>query len=167
MYTFFTILILIVCFLLVLTVLVQNSKGGGLASNFSEAGQVMGVRKTTDFLEKATWSLAIGLIVLTLFAAGSLPERSVGEDEGSRIAKQVQRTSSGVQATELPEAPIEAGDAAPATDEPAVATDELPVEMDEIPVADGDMLPPADMPADANPEGEPSPEVNAEQVPAE
>ncbi|PID90355.1 MAG: preprotein translocase subunit SecG [Bacteroidetes bacterium] len=124
MYTFFTVLILIVCLLLVLTVLVQNSKGGGLASNFSEAGQVMGVRKTTDFLEKATWTLAISLMVLTLFAAGSLPGGAeAGEEaQASRIAKQVQRTNAGVQATELPEAPIEASDAAPAGSEEEATT---------------------------------------------
>ncbi|TNF42125.1 MAG: preprotein translocase subunit SecG, partial [Bacteroidetes bacterium] len=50
MYTLITVLIFIICILLVLIVLVQNSKGGGLASNFQSAGQVMGVRKTTDFL---------------------------------------------------------------------------------------------------------------------
>ena len=47
-------MILICAVLLILVVLVQNSKGGGLASNFSQGNQVMGVKKTTDFLEKAT-----------------------------------------------------------------------------------------------------------------
>jgi len=61
-----SILILITCILLVLIVLVQNSKGGGLSSTFSSSNQVMGVRKTTDFLEKATWTLAGVLIVLCL-----------------------------------------------------------------------------------------------------
>ena len=51
------ILIFIVCVLLILVVLVQNSKGGGLAANFT-GSQVMGVRKTADFLEKASWTLA-------------------------------------------------------------------------------------------------------------
>jgi len=54
---------------MILTVLVQNSKGGGLAANFSSANQVMGVRKTTDFLEKFTWSLAGTLLVLCILAA--------------------------------------------------------------------------------------------------
>ena len=62
MYIFISILILICSVLLVLIVLVQNSKGGGLASGFSSSNQVLGVRKTTDFLEKATWTLA-GLVV--------------------------------------------------------------------------------------------------------
>jgi preprotein translocase subunit SecG len=60
------VLIMIVSVLLVLIVLVQNSKGGGLASNFSSSNQYMGVRRTTDFLEKATWTLAIAMVVLTL-----------------------------------------------------------------------------------------------------
>ena len=53
MYTFIIILILIVCVLLALVVLVQNSKGGGLAANFSAPTQVMGVRQSADFIEKA------------------------------------------------------------------------------------------------------------------
>lgn len=54
MYVFISILILIASILLILIVLIQNSKGGGLASGFSSSNQIMGVRKTTDFLEKAT-----------------------------------------------------------------------------------------------------------------
>jgi len=58
MYLAITILIFLAALLLILIVLVQNSKGGGLSSGFSATNQVMGVRKTTDFLEKATWTLA-------------------------------------------------------------------------------------------------------------
>ena len=57
MYVFISILILIASILLILIVLIQNSKGGGLASGFSSSNQIMGVRKTTDFLEKATCRL--------------------------------------------------------------------------------------------------------------
>lgn len=66
MATLISIAIIIVCILLILIVLVQNSKGGGLASSFSSSNQVMGVRKTADFLEKATWTLAIALLVLSI-----------------------------------------------------------------------------------------------------
>lgn len=66
--TLISILIILVCLLLILVVLVQNSKGGGLASNFAASNQVMGVRKTGDFLEKATWALAISLLVLSLLS---------------------------------------------------------------------------------------------------
>jgi len=58
--------IAITCVLLGLVVLVQNSKGGGLASNFASSNQIMGVKKTTDFIEKATWTLAIVVMVLSL-----------------------------------------------------------------------------------------------------
>jgi len=62
------ILIIIASILLILIVLVQNSKGGGLASNFSSSNQILGVRKTTDFLEKATWTLAIALVCFCLIS---------------------------------------------------------------------------------------------------
>ena len=73
MFIVFSVLIVITSILLILIVLVQNSKGGGLASNFSSTNQVMGVRKTTDFLEKATWYLAIGIVVFSLAASLSVP----------------------------------------------------------------------------------------------
>ena len=66
MYVFISILILISSVFLVLIVLVQNSKGGGLASGFSSSNQVLGVRKTTDFLEKATWTLASVVLALCI-----------------------------------------------------------------------------------------------------
>ena len=69
MYIFITILILIAAILMILIVLVQNSKGGGLAAGFSSSNQIMGVRKTTDFLEKATWTLAATIIVLSILTA--------------------------------------------------------------------------------------------------
>ena len=76
MYVFVSVLILIVCVLLALVVLVQNSKGGGLASNFAGSSQIMSVRKTADFLEKATWTLAILLLVLSLMSVFVIPRNS-------------------------------------------------------------------------------------------
>ncbi|MBW6490039.1 MAG: preprotein translocase subunit SecG [Lentimicrobium sp.] len=72
-YILVSVLILITCVLLSLVVLVQNSKGGGLASNFASSNQFMGVRKTADFLEKTTWTLAIILLVLSLFSIFVIP----------------------------------------------------------------------------------------------
>ncbi len=66
MYVLLTILIVLASILLTLLVLVQNSKGGGLAAGFTSSNQIMGVRKTTDFLEKATWSLAAFIILLSI-----------------------------------------------------------------------------------------------------
>ena len=59
-------LIVLAAIVLILVVLVQNSKGGGLSSAFSSSNNIMGVRKTTDFVEKATWYLAGFIIVLSL-----------------------------------------------------------------------------------------------------
>jgi preprotein translocase subunit SecG len=88
MYILITILIFIVCILLVLIVLVQNSKGGGLASNFQSSGQIMGVRKTTDFLEKATWTLAAALLILALAGSAFIPRAEEGVDQ-SMIQEQI------------------------------------------------------------------------------
>jgi preprotein translocase subunit SecG len=69
------ILTVIVCILLIGVVLIQDSKGGGLTSSFSGSNQILGVRRTSDFLEKATWVLAIALLVFSLassfFAGGT------------------------------------------------------------------------------------------------
>ena len=74
MYIFISILILAVSILLGLIVLVQNPKGGGLATNFTGSGsQFMGVRQTADFLEKASWGLAIALLRLSLTATMVIP----------------------------------------------------------------------------------------------
>lgn len=70
MYPVLVIFILIAAILLTLVVLAQNSKGGGLAAGFQSSNQYMGVRKTTDFLEKATWGLAIFIILLSIVAVG-------------------------------------------------------------------------------------------------
>lgn len=87
-FTLITVLIFLVCALLVLIVLVQNSKGGGLASNFQSSGQVMGVRKTNDFLEKATWYLAGALLILSIAASAAIPREK--QTNNSRIEEQIQ-----------------------------------------------------------------------------
>ena len=73
MFTLCVVLIILASIVLAFVVLIQNSKGGGLASNFSQGNQVMGVKKTTDFLEKATWTLAICLAVFCLAASFTIP----------------------------------------------------------------------------------------------
>lgn len=78
-----------VCILLVLVVLVQNPKGGGISSALSSTSQVMGVKKTADFLEKATWTLAISLMALSLLSAMiDTPNKSVEAE--SEIKEQVE-----------------------------------------------------------------------------
>ena len=85
MYTIFAILIIITSVLLVLIVLVQNPKGGGLSSSFGggAGNQIMGAKKTTDFLEKATWTLAIILISLSLLSNFAIPRQ--GDEENIEI----------------------------------------------------------------------------------
>jgi preprotein translocase subunit SecG len=69
--------------------MVQAGKGGGLASGFVSSGQVMGVQKTTDFIEKLTWGLAITLVVLCLFASLALPSREQ-RNVGSALQEQAE-----------------------------------------------------------------------------
>ena len=67
-FTIFLALIIIVAFLLVVVIMVQNPKGGGLSSSFGGGGQqIGGVKKTGDFLDKSTWTLATLLLVLFYF----------------------------------------------------------------------------------------------------
>ncbi len=90
MYLLFVILIVIASLLMIGIVLIQESKGGGLSSNFSSSNQVLGVRKTTDFIEKATWGLAIAMVALSIFCAAVKPDggvtKSAAETEQSAPA---------------------------------------------------------------------------------
>lgn len=90
MYYLISALIVIASILLILIVLVQNSKGGGLASNFAGSTQSMGVRKTADFLEKSTWTLAIVILALTLLSSLTI-DRTTSEENGkaSMIEEQI------------------------------------------------------------------------------
>jgi len=74
-FTIFLILIVIVAFLLVVVIMVQNPKGGGLSSSFGGGGtqQLGGVKKTTDFLDKSTWTLGAILVALILASSLSIP----------------------------------------------------------------------------------------------
>ncbi len=88
MYSLLTILIVILAVILILIVLVQNSKGGGLDANFASTNQIMGVRTTTDFLEKTTWTL-IGIIVLLCVMATAF-HKTDAPTTTSEIADQVE-----------------------------------------------------------------------------
>ncbi|MFT6845354.1 MAG: preprotein translocase subunit SecG [Flavobacteriales bacterium] len=81
MATLITVLIIITCILLSLIVLVQNPKGGGLASGFGGASQIGGVQKTNDFLEKATWTLAIFLVILSI-STSAFNGAEIAQDNG-------------------------------------------------------------------------------------
>ncbi len=104
MYTFFIILIVIASLLLTLLVLVQNSKGGGLAAGFTSPNQIMGVRKTTDFLEKATWTLVGVVVVLSIVVvAFQSPQKSAHESEIMEQYQEAQQTEPGLINPGFPE----------------------------------------------------------------
>ena len=112
-YIFVSILIIIACLLQVMIVLVQNSKGVGLAANFTSAGQTMGIRKTADFLEKSTWTLAAAILVLCVVATATIPHG--GTQQKSRIQQQIENT---VDPNAVPTLPT----AAPSVSNPAATT---------------------------------------------
>ncbi len=94
MYIVVVILTIIVALLLIGIVLIQKSKGGGLSSQFGNAGSVMGVRQTNSFLEKTTWTLAGLILVLSVASAYLMPQP--GAENELRATK--------AQATEAPAA---------------------------------------------------------------
>ena len=96
MVLFLTILIVFASILLVGLVLVQNSKGGGLAAGFTSGNQVMGAPKTADFLEKATWTMVAIIVLLSIFAVG-LGKSAGAVESGSQITEQVQEAASEMQ----------------------------------------------------------------------
>ncbi|WP_181306478.1 preprotein translocase subunit SecG [Rufibacter sp. XAAS-G3-1] len=114
--------ILFLCVLLVLVVLSQNSKGGGLSSQFGGGGtsQLMGVKRTGDLLEKLTWGFAIGIIVLTL-ASHTIVNDGAGAD--NRTINE-QRAGQAAPAPAAPALPQQ--NAAPGAATPAPATAPAP-----------------------------------------
>ncbi len=102
-----SILIFLAAVLLILVVLIQNPKGGGLASEFSSANQIGGVQETADFLEKATWTLAVGIMVLTLMRAGVTGSGGTSEEErsGSQLEEVINEQMGDDPATPTQRAP--------------------------------------------------------------
>lgn len=89
-YVFLVVLMIIVCVLLGLIVLVQNSKGGGLVAGMQSSNQFMGVRQTADFLEKSTWTLAIVLLALSLLSIFVIP-RGQEQNDNSRLRNYIEQ----------------------------------------------------------------------------
>jgi preprotein translocase subunit SecG len=117
MYYIVTAIILLICFLLILVVLVQNSKGGGLVSNFAGSNQIMGVRRTADFLEKATWTLAISLLVMSMAATAAMPGKA-----GDRESLMKEQIENAVDPTALPNFGTPAAQPAQGEEKPAEGT---------------------------------------------
>ena len=96
MYLIFAILIVLTGVLLVLTVLVQNSKGGGLAANFASGNQTFGVRQTADFLEKITWYFVAAIFVLCFATTATIPDSTIKSNRESAVQKQSTGTMPGI-----------------------------------------------------------------------
>ncbi len=92
-YTLFVILIVIVALLMIGIVLIQESKGGGLASNFSSSNSIMGVRKTTDVVEKTTWGLAAAMVIISVICAYTAPTSTVDQSVMEKAATETQTTN--------------------------------------------------------------------------
>ena len=89
MYTVLVVLIVILAILMCLVVLIQESKGGGLASN-----QIMGVRKTTDVIEKVTWGLAAAMVVLSVVSVFFIPKVATEESAMMKAATEQKAVNS-------------------------------------------------------------------------
>ena len=122
MYTLFVILIVIAAVLMIGIVLIQESKGGGLSSSFAGYNQVAGVRKTTDFIEKATWALAAAMVVISVICAWVAPTATADSSMMENIENPVTNPNNlpGFGASQQNNAAAPAQDAAAA---PAAATD--------------------------------------------
>jgi len=97
-FTIFLVLIILVCILLMLVIMVQNPKGGGLSSSFGGSGNqvVGGVKKTGDFLDKSTWTLATILVVLILLSNVALKGSFSDSDSKLLNGDPIETTAPGV-----------------------------------------------------------------------
>lgn len=122
MVTAIIVLICIFTVLLILIVLVQNSKGGGLTGEFGGLGsnQLMGVKKTTDLLEQITWGLGIGVMVLTLASYVMIDRNQAGGINSANVERAQTQTLPGAAAPTP--APSAATGAAPSQAVPGAAT---------------------------------------------
>ncbi len=147
MYTLFVILIVIAAVLMIGIVLIQESKGGGLSSGFSSGNQIMGVRKTTDFVEKTTWALAAFMVVVSIACAWTAPKAGADSTVIQKMNTQTSTNLPGFGASEQKDAP--AAPAAPAADAKAEAAP-ADAPAAEAPAADAQAeAAPAETPAEA------------------
>lgn len=111
MFTLLIVLIIIACVLLTFIVLIQNPKGGGLASNFSGSNNLMGVKRTGDILEKGTWILVVSIMAFSLLLNVVKPDGSLGG--GSNLQDQIVPTSMPAPSTDQSIIPGVTPEAAP------------------------------------------------------
>lgn len=103
MLIFFGVLILLASVLLAIFVLVQNPKGGGLSGTFGGfSNQTMGVRQTTDFLEKGTWALIIFIAALCLASSFFISDATGTQQPNNIMENNVTLPSSTTPASQFP-----------------------------------------------------------------
>ncbi len=114
-FTILVVLIILASILLTVTVLLQNGKGGGLASNFAAGNQTFGVRQTADILEKVTWILVSCILVLTIVSSFATSGNGKG---GMDVTDQIERS---IEESRPQFPPVQGvpGDGAPAQEAPA------------------------------------------------
>lgn len=122
MYTLIIILTVLVAILLIIVVLVQKSKGGGLSSTFAGSNQIMGVRRTNDFIEKTTWTLAAIIGVLSILSVFVMPRNMVQSGARVKPVNEMQTVSGTEYATPAPVATEEAAAETPAEEEATAET---------------------------------------------
>lgn len=110
LFTVLTILVILAAILMTIVVLLQNGKGGGLASNFVAGNQTFGVRQTADLLEKITWGLSIIILVLAVITNFTY---SNGQKNSLDVTDQLQET---VEEPAAFPAPVQDAQAEPAAD---------------------------------------------------
>lgn len=126
MYILTIVLTVLVSILLIIVVLVQKSKGGGLSSSFAGSNQIMGVRRTNDFIEKATWTLAAIIGLLSILSVFVMPKVVTGTRVKPTTEMQVIKGTETTAPAAAPVAAPAAQEAPAAENAPAAPAQEAP-----------------------------------------
>ncbi len=123
MYTFCVVMIAIASILLILAVLVQSPKSG-MAANFGAANQTIGVRQTTDILEKFTWAMIVAIVVFSLLSTTALPKSETVAEQHSVAGRSYNESKAATQQTTADPLEVGSENALPAAEEAAAAAAE-------------------------------------------
>lgn len=129
MYTFCIVMIAIASILLILAVLVQSPKSG-MAANFGAANQTIGVRQTTDILEKFTWAMIVAIVVFSLLSTTALPKSEKVAEQHSVAGRSYNESKAAAQQQATVD-PLNVN-ALPAVEETETAAAEENAELEQI-----------------------------------
>lgn len=79
---------IVAAILMILIVLIQNPKGGGLASNFSSSNQIFGVKRTSEGVEKLTWIFAVVILAVSLLSS---MQKGSGKAGAAKVNPEIQK----------------------------------------------------------------------------